>query len=62
MKQIEDEYICKYCMGCNEEELEWFKPKMNCKNFVQAYSDWQKRYYEGVKKLHAKEKRDKTTR
>lgn len=49
MKQLEDKYICKYCWGCVAEELENFKPKMNCKNFMPAYADWQERYYKSLK-------------
>lgn len=49
MKQLEDKHICKYCWGCIAEELENFKPKMNCKIFVPAYSDWQEIYYKALK-------------
>lgn len=49
MKQLEDKHICRYCMGCVAEELDTFIPKMNCPNFVPAYSDWQERYYKALK-------------
>lgn len=49
MKQIEEKYICKYCIGCNEEESEEFTPKMNCKNFVSAYKNWQEKYYKNLR-------------
>lgn len=45
MKKIEDKYICKYCLGCSAEELEDFRPRMNCLEFVPAYNEWQKKYY-----------------
>ena len=40
-------------MGCNEQELETFIPKMNCKNFIQAYPNWQEirnKYIKEMKK------------
>lgn len=46
---MEDKYICKYCLGCQIEELDDFKLKMNCKGFVPAYDDWQEKYYERLK-------------
>lgn len=49
MEQLEDKYICRYCMGCVAEELDIFIPKMNCPNFVAGYSDWQERYYKALK-------------
>jgi hypothetical protein len=30
-------------------EYENFIPKMNCKNFVAGYKDWQERYYKNLK-------------
>lgn len=38
---IEAKYICKYCLGCVAEESNKFIPKMNCKDFVPAYDNWQ---------------------
>ena len=49
MKQIPNDYICYYCLGCVAEEDENFKPKKNCKNIVPAYDNWQERYYEALK-------------
>ena len=43
MEEIEGmsaKYICKYCLGCNEEELDSFEPKYNCKNFIPGYEKW----------------------
>ena len=49
MKELRNNYICYYCLGCVIEELDNFIPKMNCPNFVPAYSDWQERYYKALK-------------
>lgn len=51
MKQIENKFICKYCLGCVAEETEEFKPKMSCKDFAPAYDNWQERYYKELKKI-----------
>ena len=49
MNQIENSYICYYCLGCVIEESKNFKPKRNCQNFIPAYSNWQERYYKALK-------------
>ena len=49
MKQIQNDYICYYCLSCVAEENENFKPKKNCKNFVPSYDNWQERYYKALK-------------
>jgi len=43
MKQIDKQYLCYYCLGCQKEELETFEPVMRCKNFIPGYVDWQER-------------------
>lgn len=47
-------YLCKYCLGCNKEELENFEPRINCKDFVPAYKDWQEKYYSALKKANGR--------
>ena len=49
MEQLKNKCICYYCIGCTMEESENFIPKMNCSNFVQAYSNWQEKYYQALK-------------
>lgn len=49
MKQIRDNYICYFCYGCNYQELEEYKPKRNCKDFIPAYKEWQEKYYKSLK-------------
>lgn len=44
MKQIENRYICKYCLGCVAEEQESFIPKQRCKSFVPGQADWQEKW------------------
>lgn len=55
MKQIDKKYICYWCMGCSAEELDNFKPKQRCKNFVPGYKNWQEMWR---KELKIKKKRD----
>ena len=49
MKQLKNNYICYYCLGCLAEEMDNFMPKRNCKNFIPAYTDWQEIYYKSLK-------------
>ncbi len=52
MEQIKGIYICKYCLGCNAEETDDFKPKKSCKNFIQAYENWQEDFYKEISKAN----------
>ena len=36
--QIKDK-CCNNCLGCNQQELKYFKEKENCKNFVYCGKD-----------------------
>ena len=36
MQQLEDNKICKYCLGCNKLLDENFKGVIRCKNFMQG--------------------------
>ena len=49
MKQLKENTICKYCLGCNRLEIENFDGVKNCNGFISAYSDWQERYYKALK-------------
>ena len=49
MKEIKNNYICFYCLGCVSEENHNFIPKRICKNFVPAYANWQEKYYKALK-------------
>ena len=49
MRQILKDKICFYCLGCNQMENKTFSPKMNCKNFMPSYKDWQSEYYKELK-------------
>lgn len=50
MKQIEKDKLCSYCLGCQAEEQEEFKPVMRCKNFIQGIENWQEKLREELKK------------
>ena len=50
MKQISDEVLCKYCLGCNKLENPDFAGWRRCKDFCPGYSDWQDRYYKANKR------------
>lgn len=49
MKQISDEILCKYCLGCNKLEDEKFAGVRRCKGFCLGYDNWKKLYYEALK-------------
>lgn len=50
MKQIESNTLCYYCMGCNKQENENYKPVMRCKNFIQGIENWQEKLREELKR------------
>lgn len=54
MKQISDEVLCKYCLGCNKLEDERFIGVKRCKSFCPGYEDWRKNYFEALNKKHRK--------
>ena len=50
MKQIKKDKLCFYCLGCQAEEQEEFKPVMRCKGFVPGIENWQEKLREELKK------------
>lgn len=54
MKQLSDEVICKYCLGCNRLEDPYFTGYKRCNGFVAGYKDWQDRYYNANKNKSSK--------
>lgn len=49
MKQIEKNTLCYYCLGCNKQESEKYKPVMRCKGFVPGINNWQEKLREELK-------------
>ena len=56
MKQIGDEVLCKYCLGCNKLENPEFVGYKRCKEFCSGYNDWQSKYYIANQKQSSKRK------
>ena len=50
MKQIEKNTLCYYCMGCNKQENENYKPVMRCKNFAPDRPDWREKLERELRK------------
>lgn len=50
MKQIKKNMLCYYCLGCNKQECEDFKPVMRCSNFISGYKNWQEKLRKELKK------------
>lgn len=50
MKQIEKNTLCYYCLGCNKQESEEYKPVMRCKDFMAGTENWQEKLREELKK------------
>ena len=50
MKQIEKDKLCFYCLGCQAEAQEEFKPVMRCKNFVADRPDWREKLEKELRK------------
>lgn len=48
--QLENDKICKLCLGCGRLEDYDFKGMCHCNDFVPAYDDWQKIFYERLRK------------
>lgn len=49
MQQLENDVLCKYCLGCNKLEDLNFKGTRNCKEFVQAQANWRILYDRAIK-------------
>ena len=50
MKQVEKNTICYYCLGCNKQENEDYKPVIRCKDFMAGIENWQEELREELKK------------
>jgi hypothetical protein len=50
MKQTKKNTLCYYCLGCNKQESEDYKPVMRCKSFTAAIEIWQENLREELKK------------
>ena len=50
MKQIKKNALCYYCLGCNKQESEEYKPVMRCKRFAAAIENWQEKSRKELKK------------
>lgn len=50
MKQIKKNTLCYYCLGCNKQENEDYKPVIRCKGFIQGKEKWQEKLREELKK------------
>jgi len=50
MKQIKKNTLCYYCLGCNKQECEEYKPVARCKYFVPGIKNWQEKLRKELKK------------
>lgn len=50
MKQIKKKTLCYYCLGCNKQENEYYKPVIRCKDFMAGKEKWQEKLREELKK------------
>ncbi len=50
MKQTKKNTLCYYCLGCNKQESEDYKPVIRCKNFMAGAENWQEKLREELKK------------
>lgn len=48
MKQLKNNNLCKFCMGCNQLENEDFRPKNRCNNFAPGIENWQEKYRNAI--------------
>ena len=49
MKQIDEKYLCYWCLGCTGQAEEGYIPKQRCKHFIQGQADWQEKWKEALK-------------
>lgn len=56
MKQIEKNKLCYYCLGCNKQECEEYKPVLRCKYFVPGVENWQEKLRKELKNSEKKYK------
>lgn len=50
MEQIKKDKLCYYCLGCEAEEAEDFRPVVRCKNFEPGIETWQEKLREELRK------------
>lgn len=50
MQQIKKNTLCYYCLGCNKQENEYYKPVIRCKDFMVGIENWQEELREELKK------------
>ena len=50
MKQIKKNTLCYYCLCCNKQEYENYKPVIRCENFMAGIENWQEKLREELKK------------
>lgn len=50
MEQIKKDTLCYYCLGCNKQGNEDYKPVVRCKGFVTGIDNWQELLREELKK------------
>lgn len=51
MKQIYNKKLCKFCLGCNKLEDEYFNGVMRCNNFMAGIDNWQEKWKEELKRV-----------
>ena len=50
MKQIKKNTLCHYCLGCNKQESEDYKPVMRCKSFISGVENWHEKLRKELKR------------
>ena len=50
MKQITDDYLCKYCFGCEMLENPNFVGMRRCSAFYPTSRDWYSKYLQSIQK------------
>lgn len=50
MAELDNDKICKYCLGCNKLEDYNFKGIRSCKNFAPGYKNWRNMYEKNLQK------------
>lgn len=50
MKQIEDNKICKYCLGCEQLAIQEFEGVIKCNYFMAGKSNWHEEFIKAIQK------------
>ena len=49
MKQLNNDMLCKWCLGCNKLLIDDFQGLRNCNIFIAGYENWSDMFMKALK-------------